>query len=133
MYVCALSHVQLFAALRTVAHQAPLSVGFFRQEYWRGLLFLPPGNLPDPGTEPTSPVSPALQADYLSSEPLGKPLILLIGLCSQKSHDILVHRHLDFGGTRKLNSGHLGASPSQGQLHPCPHRLSHSSIRKYLK
>ena len=54
-------------------------MGFFRQEYWRGLIFPPPGNLPDPGIEPTSPVSPALQADYLSSEPLGKPLILLIG------------------------------------------------------
>ena len=53
-------------------------MGFLRQEYWRGLPFLPPGNLPDPGIEPTS-MSPALQADYLSSELLGKPLILVIG------------------------------------------------------
>ena len=44
-------------------HQAPLSVGFFRQEYWSGLTFLSPGDLPDPGIEPTSPVSAALQAD----------------------------------------------------------------------
>ena len=48
-----LSRVQLFV---TVAHQAPLSMGFSRQEYWSGLPF------PDPGIEPTSPVSPALQA-----------------------------------------------------------------------
>ena len=53
----------------TVAHQAPLSMGFFRQEYWSGLLFPSPGDLSDPGTEPRSP---ALQADSLPSEPLGK-------------------------------------------------------------
>ena len=58
------------AALRAVAHQAPLSMGFFRQEYWHGLSFPPPGDLPDSGTEPTSPVSPALQADSLPAEPL---------------------------------------------------------------
>ena len=44
----------------TVAHQAPLSMGFSRQEYWRGLPFLPPGDLPDPGIEPASLASPAL-------------------------------------------------------------------------
>ena len=44
----------------TAAHQAPLSVGFFRQEYWSGLLFSSPGDLPDPGIKPRSPV---LQAD----------------------------------------------------------------------
>ena len=43
---------------------------FFRQEYWRGLLFPPPGNLPDPGIEPASP---ALQEDSLPAEPVGKP------------------------------------------------------------
>ena len=52
-----------------VAHQALLSMGFFRQEYWSGLPFPPPGDLPDPGIEPTSPVSPALQVDSLSAEP----------------------------------------------------------------
>ena len=45
-------------------------MGFSRQEYWSGLPFPPPGDLPDPGIEPTSP---ALQADSLPSEPLGKP------------------------------------------------------------
>ena len=61
-----LSHVQLFATLWTVAHQAPLSMGFSRQEYWSGLPFPSPGDLPDPGIEPRSP---ALQADALTSEP----------------------------------------------------------------
>ena len=57
----------------TVAHQAALSMGFPRQEYWNGLLFPSPGDLPDPGIEPGSP---ALQADSLLSEPPGKPLML---------------------------------------------------------
>ena len=48
----------------TVARQAPLSVGFFRQEHWSGLPFPSPGDLPDPGIEPGSP---ALQADSLLS------------------------------------------------------------------
>ena len=65
-----LSHVQLFATPWTVAHQAPPSMGFSRQEYWSGLPFPSPGDLPDPGTEPRSPT---LQADALTSEPPGKP------------------------------------------------------------
>ena len=60
-----LSCVQLFVTLWAVAHQALLSVGFFRQEYWSGLPFPSPGDLPDPGIEPASPVSTALQADSL--------------------------------------------------------------------
>ena len=56
---------------RTVAHQAPLSVEFSRQEYWSGLPFPSPGDLPDPGIEPGSP---ALQTDSLLSEPPGKPI-----------------------------------------------------------
>ena len=65
-----LSHVQLFMTPWTVAYQAPLSMGFFRQGYWSGLPFPSPGNLPDPGIEPGSPT---LQADALQSEPPGKP------------------------------------------------------------
>ena len=45
--------------------QAPLSMGFSRQEYWSGLPIPPPGDLPDPGIEPVSPVSPTLQVDSL--------------------------------------------------------------------
>ena len=51
--------------LLTVVHQAPLSMGFFRQEYWSGLSFPPPGYLPFPGIKPMSLVSPALQVDSL--------------------------------------------------------------------
>ena len=57
----------------TVARQAPLSVGFPRQEYWSGLPFLPPGDLPDPGTEPRSLESPALAGGFFTTEPPGKP------------------------------------------------------------
>ena len=60
--MCTLSHVQFFATPWTVAHQASLSMGFSKQEYWRGLPFPSPGDLPDPGMKP---VSPALQADSL--------------------------------------------------------------------
>ena len=64
-YACVLSHfsrVRLFGTLWTVAYQAPLAIGFSRQEYWSGLLCPPPGDLPNPGIEPVSPASPALQA-----------------------------------------------------------------------
>ena len=63
-----LSHVRLFATPWTVAYQAPPSIGFSWQEYWRGLPFPSPGDLPDPGIEPGSP---AFQADTLTSEPPG--------------------------------------------------------------
>ena len=53
-----LSHIQLFVTQRTVAHQAPLSMGFSRKEFWSGLTCLPPGDLPDPGIEPTSMPTP---------------------------------------------------------------------------
>ena len=72
MKVKLLSRVRLFATPWTVAHQAPLSVGFSRQEYWSGLPFPSPGDLPDPGIEPRSPAS---RADTLTSEPPGKPLL----------------------------------------------------------
>ena len=65
------SHVQLLAAPWTVAHQAPLSMGFFRQEYWSGSPCPPPGDLPDPGIKPGSPT---LQADSLPTEPPGKSI-----------------------------------------------------------
>jgi len=63
--------VQLFATPRTTARQALMSMGFSGQEYWSGLPFPSPGDLPDPGIEPRS--SP-LQEDSLLAEPLGKPL-----------------------------------------------------------
>ena len=56
----------------TIAHQVPLSMEFSRQEYWSGLSFPTLEDLPDPGIEPGSP---ALQADFLPSEPVGKPFM----------------------------------------------------------
>ena len=66
------SHVWLFATPWTVACQAPLFMGFSRQEYWSGLSFPPPKDLPNPGTKPASP---ALVGGYLITEPPGKPRI----------------------------------------------------------
>ena len=63
------NHVQLFVTLWTIDHQAHLSMEFSRQEYWSGLPFPSPGDLPDPGIEPGSL---ALQADSLLTEPPGK-------------------------------------------------------------
>ena len=65
-----LNCVWFFVTLGTIACQAPLSVRFSRQEYWSGLPFPSPGDLPDPGIKPQSP---ALQADALTSEP---PVVL---------------------------------------------------------
>ena len=65
-----LSHVQLFATSRTVAHQAPPSMEFSRQEYWSGFPFPSPGDLPNPGIKPGSST---LWADALLSEPPEKP------------------------------------------------------------
>ena len=62
--------LRLFATPWTVAHQAPLSMGFPRQEYWPGLPFPPPGDLPDPGVEPDSP---ALAGSFFTTELCGKP------------------------------------------------------------
>ena len=58
----------------SVARQAPLSMGFSRQEYGSGLQFSPPGNLSDPGIEPKSPVSPALAGRFFTTEAQGSAL-----------------------------------------------------------
>ena len=68
-----LSRVQLSATAWTVAHQVPLSTGFSRQEYWSGLPFPSPWDLPDPGIKTGSP---ALQRDSLQSGPPGKPQLI---------------------------------------------------------
>ena len=64
--------VRLFATLWIVACQSPLSIGFSRQEYWKGLLCPPPGDLPDPGIEPAFPAAPALRKDSFTTELLEK-------------------------------------------------------------
>ena len=68
--VCVLSHfscVRLFEILWTIACQAPLSMGFPRQEFWSGLPCPPPGDLPEPGIEPKSIMSPALAGVFFTS------------------------------------------------------------------
>ena len=72
------SPVQLFALFptpRTIAHQAPLSMGLSRQEYWSGLPCPPQGDLLNPGIKPMSPVAPALQMDSLLLPHWGSPSI----------------------------------------------------------
>ena len=71
--VNSLSCVGFFVTPWTIAHQAPVSMEFSRQEYWSGLPFPSPGDLPDPGIEPGSP---ALEADALPSEPQGSPIFI---------------------------------------------------------
>ena len=72
MKVKSLSGVQPSATPWTAAYKAPPSMGFSRQEYWSGVSFPSPGDLPNPGIEPQSP---ALEADALTSEPPGKPYL----------------------------------------------------------
>ena len=71
--VCMLSRVQFFLTSWTVARQALLSMELSRQEFWSGLPFPSPEDLPNPGTEPKSPVSPALGGRFFSTAPPGKP------------------------------------------------------------
>ena len=60
----------------TAAHQAPLSMGFSRQEHWSGLPCPSPGTLSDPGIEPVSPASPGIADEFFTTEPLEKPSYL---------------------------------------------------------
>ena len=110
-HVCSVASlcVHLFATPWTVAPQAPLSMGFSRQEYCSGLPFSPPGDLPDKGVEPVFPASLALQADSLSTEPPGKPSIseswsVLGGGCSCFPRDL--------GQNEETNQGPLGVKGS---------------------
>ena len=80
-----ISRVWFFATPWTVAHQAPLSMEFSRQEHWSGLPFPPPGDLPDPGIEPTSLLSPALAGRFITTGPPGKPSWEL-----QRTHSLMM-------------------------------------------
>ena len=72
-----LSHIQLFCNSMTVAHQVPLPMHFFRQEYWNELPFPPPGELPDPGIQFECPASSVLAGGFFTTEPPGKPEMIL--------------------------------------------------------
>ena len=88
MYMHAKLLQSLFATVWTVAHLAPLSMGFSRQEYWSGLPFPSPGDLPDSEIEPRSP---AWQADSLLSEPPGKSLANTMK-CFSEFGNIMVYK-----------------------------------------
>ena len=72
------SHVQVFATPCTVAPQAPLSIGFSRQEYWSGVPIPPLGNLPNPGTEPSSFMFPALAGGFFTTGATWEALLFKI-------------------------------------------------------
>ena len=81
MCVCCAGWFQscpLFATLWTMAYQTPLSMGFCRQECWSGLPCPPPRNLPNPGIELASLVSPALASGFFTTSPKWKALLFLI-------------------------------------------------------
>ena len=73
VHASSLSHVRLLVTPWPVAHQAPLSMGFPRQEYWSGLPFSTPGDVPDPGIKLASPIPPALAGTSFTTASSGKP------------------------------------------------------------
>ena len=81
VFVQSLSGVRLFCdpMAYIVAHQAPLSMGFSRQEYWSGLPFRTPGYLPNPGNKPAFPESPALAGRFFTTAPPGSPSHCMTG------------------------------------------------------
>jgi hypothetical protein len=92
MYATLFSRIRLFATLWIVARQAPLSMGFSRQEYWRGLPCPPPGDLPGPGIEPVPLVSPALAGRFFTTSATWEALLFLYSLAfgaQQKGSSVL--------------------------------------------
>ena len=73
--MCVLSHILFFVTPWTVAGQVPLSTEFSRQEYWSGMLFPTPGDISEPGIEPTLLASPALLGGFFTTAPPGKSLL----------------------------------------------------------
>ena len=76
--MCACSVVSNSVTPRTIAREAPLSMGLSQQGYLSGLPFPPPGDIPNPGTEPGSPVAFALAGGFFTAEPPGKPCLCII-------------------------------------------------------
>ena len=95
--VCVLSCICLFVTPWTIACQAPLSMGFPRQEYWSGLPCSPPGDLPDPRIKSMSTVVPALQADSLRPILRGSPQTSQTA--ADTSPSILLFKHCSLPGT----------------------------------
>ena len=115
--LCCFSCVRFFVTPWTVAHQAPLSMEFSRQEYWSGLPFPPPEDLPDPETEPVPLMSPSLQASSLPLVPPGNPTGPYFGIISFCPFTYVLCRSTWFTGYSKfLNITHYyyiqGSFPS---------------------
>ena len=126
-----LSPVWLFATPWTVAYQAPPSMGFSRQEYWSGLPFPSPGDLPYPGIEPRSP---AFQANALTSEPPGKPMENMI--CFQFFVDRLQSMNILWVGKVSLFniSLYLGNSQTFTGLKSAPyHKVSDGVVSSWTQ
>ena len=117
--MCVFGHVQLFATSWTVALQTPLSMGFSRQEYWSGLPFPSPGDLPNPGIKPQSP---ALQTGALPSEPPGKPW-WLANLANQPTTN---HRQI-----RKLSQDHSSQVPISQSMNM--HKINVTEVLQLLQ
>ena len=90
--VCAhvLNHVWLFATIWTIAHQAPLSMKFSRQEFLSGLSFPTPRDLPNPGIEPASLVSPALVDRFFTTESYQKFILILPHLPESQNCQMMI-------------------------------------------
>ena len=88
------SHVQFFVTLWAVAHQAPLSMGFSRQDYWSGLPLPPPGGLPDPGTEPTCVTSPALAGCFFTTSATREAPTTLDSVLKSRAVTLLTKAHV---------------------------------------
>ena len=89
------SHIWFFATLQNIIQQAPLSMGFSRQEYWSELPCSPPGDLPNPGIEPTSVISPALAGGFFTTSITWIDLLnhckLWVSIC-QSSNESFIER-----------------------------------------
>ena len=99
MWACLLSlfsRVQLFATLQTIARQAPLSMGFPRQEYWSGFPFPSPGDLPNPGTEPISLMSSAMAGRFFTTSATWKAQDILPQIIINCSVTQAISRHVSW-------------------------------------
>ena len=141
------SRVRLFETPWTVACQAPLSMKFSRQEYWNGLPFPPPGDLPDWGIEPVSPAASTLTGRFFTTAPPGKPIIYVQfspvtqscpTLCHPMNHSMpglpVHHQLLEFTQTHvhqvgdAIQASHPLSSPSP----PAPNPSQHQSLFQWV-
>ena len=113
------SHVWRFATPWTVACQAPLSMGFSRQEYWNGLPCPPPGDLPNPGIKPVSPTSPALAGRFFTPEPPGKQQVQSLSIYSD-SHN-------------RVSDAIQPSHPLSSPFPPAPNTSQHQSLFQWVK